>query len=133
MVACSRGAVPARQAAPQPEIADMRTIETVDPRPAFIDPPPVLSDEAPPPKPKGTPWQPSQVVVMTPEDERVRALLPFSPAIGMDPVNGDKISIRATTPTLEFKGRIYYFTNEENKRTFTANPEQFTKQGFTKL
>jgi YHS domain-containing protein len=63
----------------------------------------------------------------------VRAALPFSPAIAMDPVNGDKISIRANTPTFEYKERIYYFTNEENKRTFTANPDQYTKQGFTKL
>jgi YHS domain-containing protein len=79
------------------------------------------------------PWEPKQPVVMTPDDERVRAALPFSPAIAMDPVNGDKISIRANTPTFEYKERIYYFTNEENKRTFTANPDQYTKQGFTKL
>ena len=63
----------------------------------------------------------------------VHAVLPFSPAIAMDPVNGDKISIRASTPTLDYKGRYYYFTNEENKRVFVANPDQYTKQGFTKL
>jgi YHS domain-containing protein len=131
-IACARGRSAAPAAATQ-QVAEMKTIETVDPRPTVIDPPPVLQDEAPPPQPKQMPWEPPQVVVMTPEDEKVRAALPFSPAIAMDPVNGDKISIRATTPTFEYKGRIFYFTNEENRRTFIANPDQFTKAGFTKL
>src|ERR1051326_7067572 len=51
--------------------------------------------------------------------------LPFSPAIALDPVSGQKISIRATTPTAELKGRMYYFESEENKRTFIANPVQY--------
>jgi YHS domain-containing protein len=115
------------------ELAGMQTIESVDPRPKVVDAPLVLSDEAPPPKPKQLPWQPPVVVVLTPEDEKVRAALPFSPAIAMDPVNGDKISIRAATPTFEYKGRVYYFANEENKRMFAANPEAATKGGYTKL
>ena len=131
-LSCARGSSTAQPAAPQ-QVAEMRTIETVDPRPVIIDPPPVLQDEAAPPKPTGMPWEPKQPVVMTPDDERVRSALPFSPAIAMDPVNGDKISIRANTPTFDYKDRIYYFTNEENKRIFTANPDQYTKQGFTKL
>ncbi|HVR40363.1 MAG TPA: hypothetical protein VMU84_14800, partial [Thermoanaerobaculia bacterium] len=78
---------------------EMRTVESEDPRPAVMDPPQVLQDEAPPPKPKGQPWETPTPVVMTPEDEKVRAELPFSPAIAMDPIDGSKISIRATTPT----------------------------------
>ena len=135
--ACGRSSTARQQAIAQaePTAAEIRTIENVDPRPKVIDPPPVLSDEAlaPPPKPKQLPWQPPQVIVLTPEDERVRAALPFSPAIAMDPVNGDKISIRAATPTVEYKGRIYYFTNEENKRIFATNPENAIKGGFIKL
>jgi len=131
-LSCARGRAPTQAAAPQ-QVAEMKTIETVDPRPVIIDPPPVLEDEAAPPKPTGMPWEPKTPVVITPDDERVRAALPFAPAIAMDPVNGDKISIRANTPTLEYKDRIYYFTNDENKRIFASNPEQYTKQGFTKL
>jgi YHS domain-containing protein len=61
----------------------------------------------------------------TPQDEAVRAALPFSPAIGLDPVSGQKISIRAATPTAELKGRTYYFQSEENKRAFMADPTQY--------
>ena len=131
-LACARGSAPKQAPAPE-QVADMKTIETVDPRPGIIDPPPVLQDEAAPPKPTGMPWEPPQPVILTEQDEKVRAALPFSPAIAMDPVNGDKISIRANTPIVEYKGKLYYFTNEENKRIFGANPEQYTKQGFTKL
>jgi YHS domain-containing protein len=136
LASCSGRSTTARQQAPaDPQLAEMRTIESVDPRPKVVDPPPVLSDEAlsPPPKPKQLPWQPPQVIVLSPEDDKVRASLPFAPAIAMDPVNGDKISIRAATPTYEFKGRIYYFSNEENRRTFIANPEQAIKGGYIKL
>jgi YHS domain-containing protein len=131
-ISCSRGG--AAPAAPQDtDVADMRTIESVDAAPKVVDPPPMLSDEAPPPKPKGMPWEPPQPVILTAEDEKLRAALPFSPAIAMDPVNGDKISIRASTPTLEYKGRIYYFSNDENKRSFAANPDALMKGPYTKL
>jgi YHS domain-containing protein len=110
--------------------AELRTIDSAPPRSAQLDPPPVLSDEAPQPKPKTVAENP---VVLTPEDEKLRAQLPFSPAIAMDPIDGSKISIRAVTPTFEYKGKIYYFTNEANKRTFAANPEGILKGGYTKL
>lgn len=113
--------------------AELRTINSVPPNPSVIDPPPVLSDEAPPPKPKALPWEAPKAVVFSPEDEQVRASLPFSPAIAMDPIDGGKISIRAATPTFEYKGKIYYFTNETNKRMFAANPEAYLKGGFMKL
>ena len=115
---------------PQPKAASqaqMQTIDNSDPRPVVIDPPPVLKDEAAPPKPIGQPWEPKQPVPLTADDEKVRAALPFAPAIGMDPVDGSKISILARTPTLEYKGHIFYFSSEENKRTFAANPDQYMK------
>jgi YHS domain-containing protein len=93
---------------------DMKTIDTADVRPTVMDPPPVLTEEAPPPK-------------------ALRASLPFAPAIGMDPVDGSKISIRATTPMTEYKNKIFYFSSEENKRTFASNPEQYSKGPFSHL
>ena len=117
----------------QQQLAEMKTIETVDPRPAVIDPPLLLQDEAAPPKPLGQPWEPPRPVELTPEDEALRASLPFTPAIAMDPVAGSKISITAKTPIFEFKGRLYYFESEENKRAFTANPSSFLTGKFTRL
>ena len=131
-VACSRASAPAARTA-EPQVSQMQTIESVDPRPKVVDPPPMLSDEAPPPKPKVQPWETPTPIVLSPEDEKLRAGLPFSPAIAMDPVDGSKISIRATTPMLEYKNKIYYFSNEANKQIFAANPEQALKGGFMKL
>ncbi len=119
--------------AEQAQVAEMKTIETVDPRPVVIDPPPFLEDEAAPPKPLGQPWEPARPVELTAEDEKMRAALPFTPAIAMDPVAGSKISITAKTPMFEFKGRLYYFESEENKRVFAANPQSFLTGKFTRL
>lgn len=113
--------------------AELRTINSVPPNPTVLDPPPVLSDEAPPPKPKALPWETPKAIVFSPEDEQVRASLPFSPAIAMDPIDGGKISIRATTPTFEYKGKIYYFSNEASKQLFAASPETYLKGGYMKL
>jgi YHS domain-containing protein len=129
--ACARSGAPPQEAPAQ--AAAIKTIENVDPRPAVLEPPAVLQDEAPPPKPKGMPWEPPQPVILSPEDEKLRASLPFSPAIAMDPVDGSKISIRATTPNLEYKGKIYYFSSEANRRVFQSNPEQAIKGGFMKM
>lgn len=118
---------------PPVQTANIQTINTVRPVPATLDPPPMLQDEAPAPKPKALPWETPTPIVFSPEDEKLRASLPFSPAIAMDPIDGGKISIRATTPTFEYKGKIYYFTNEENRRAFAANPEQYLKGGFLRL
>ncbi len=111
----------------------MQTINTVQAVPAPLDPPAMLNDEAPPPKPKVMPWETPTPIVFSPEDERLRASLPFSPAIGMDPIDGSKISIRATTPTFEYKGKIYYFSSEQNKQAFAANPEMYLKGGYMRL
>jgi YHS domain-containing protein len=113
--------------------AQMQTINNVRPAPSPLDPPPMLQDEAPPPKPKAVPFQTQVPIVFSPEDEKVRAALPFSPAIAMDPIDGSKISIRAATPTFEYKGKIYYFSSEENRKLFSANPEQYLKGGFLRL
>ncbi len=131
-LACARTTVPPQQtAALQP--SEMRTIESVESRPKVNDPPPMLQDEAPPPKPIGLPWEKKQAVELTPEDEKVRAALPFSPAIAMDPIDGSKITIRATTPTVEYKGKIYYFSSEANKKQFDSNPEAVLKGGMMRL
>ena len=127
-------ALAACDSAPPPvQASNIQTINTVRPVPATLDPPPMLQDEAPPPKPKALPWETPTPIVFSPEDEKLRASLPFSPAIAMDPIDGGKISIRATTPTFEYKGKIYYFTTEANKNAFAANPEQYLKGGYMKL
>ncbi|MCU1349466.1 MAG: hypothetical protein JWO56_2496 [Acidobacteria bacterium] len=107
---------------------DIKTIDSTDPRPVVIDPPPVLADEGPAIKPKNQPGAFADAPApLTEKDEQVRAALPFVPAIAMDPVNGSKVSIRADTPTLEYKGHIYYFSSPGNMAEFRANPEQFMK------
>jgi YHS domain-containing protein len=115
------------------EVAQMRTVDSVPPAPASLEPPPMLTDEAPPPKPKTMPWETPTPIVFTPEDEKLRASLPFSPAIAMDPIDGAKISMRAATPTFEYKGKIYYFSSEANRNTFKANPEAVIKGGLMRL
>lgn len=114
-------------------IADVKTLDSVDPKPVVIDPPPTLGDQAPAPKPKLMPWEEDKSIPLTPADEQLRASLPFSPAIAMDPIDGSKISIRATTPTFEYKGKIYYFSSESNKSAFAANPAEYLKGSLTKL
>ena len=123
----------ARPAGTQTASIDVATIHTTPPKPAVLEPPPMLLDEAPPPKPKALPWETPKAIVFSPEDEKLRASLPFTPAIAMDPIDGSKISIRATTPTYEYKGKIYYFQNEANKQVFVGSPEEALKGGFMKL
>lgn len=129
LIACDAQQQPVRT-----QSAGVATINTVTPRPAPLEPPPMLSDEAPPPKPKAlNQWHTPEPVILTPEDEKVRGALPFTPAIAMDPVDGSKISIRATTPMLEYEDKIYYFSTEENKRMFSANPKEALKGGYMRL
>jgi YHS domain-containing protein len=128
------GAPPKETHVPEPGAkSEMKTIDSADVRPAIMQPPPMLTEEAPPPKPKENVAQADAPPPPTPQDEAMRAALPFAPAIAMDPVDGSKISIRASTPTTEYKNKLFYFANEANKRTFTANPEQFTKGVFSHL
>lgn len=113
--------------------SEMVSIHSVPPRPAPLVPPPMLLDEAPPPKPKVLAWEIAKPIVFSPEDEKVRSALPFSPAIAMDPIDGSKISIRAATPTFEYKGKIFYFSTEANKSQFASNPEAVLKGGLMRL
>jgi YHS domain-containing protein len=126
-VACSRSS-PTRRVARS--ASDVQTIDNTPPAPAAITPPPVLTDEGPPPKAPGNVATSDAPPPPTPQDEAVRASLPFAPAIALDPVDGSKISIRATTPTAEYKGHIFYFSSEANKRTFLASPDQYLKGAF---
>jgi len=129
-LAASCAKAPARGQARPPRPANMQTIDSTTPQPAPLQQPPILTDEAPPPKSTTNLAQADAPPPPTPQDEAVRAALPFSPAIGLDPVDGQKISIRATTPTFELKGRVFYFSSEENKRAFAANPQQYLKGPF---
>ena len=128
--ACDAGRQPAGA---QQAGAQMQTIGT-NVQPAQLQAPPMITDEAPPPKPKPLhQWHTPEPIIFSPEDEKLRASLPFSPAIAMDPIDGSKISIRATTPTFEYKGKIYYFSTQENYNTFRANPEATLKGGMMRL
>jgi YHS domain-containing protein len=129
---CGGSSKPSR-AAQSGKHSDMKTIDSADVRPAVMDPPPVLTEEAPPPKLKDNLAQADAPPPPTPQDEALRASLPFAPAIGMDPVDGSKISIRASTPVTEYKNKIFYFSSEENKRIFLSNPEQYSKGPFSHL
>lgn len=132
MLACSEPARSTHPVQPAATKAEIQTIDSTEPRPAVMQPPPVLPDEAPAPKPLNL--SPNQEVpVLTPQDEHVRAQLPFAPAIALDPVGGLKISIRANTPTAEYKNHLFYFSSEENKRMFLAAPDQYMKGVFGHL
>lgn len=133
IAACGRSTPRTRQAA-QPSA--IQTVDSVPPSPAVIQPPPTLTDLGPAPK-TGTdvvqPGTTATVAPPTPQDEALRASLPFAPAIAMDPVDGSKISIRANTPTAEYKGHLFYFSSEANKRAFLASPDQYMKGAFARL
>lgn len=120
-------------AAPAKASSEMRTIDTGDVHPAIIDAPPTVTDIGPAPKPKANVAQADAPPPPTAEDEALRNNLPFAPAIAMDPVDGSKISIRANTPMVDMKNRIYYFSSDANKKIFLANPDQFTKGLFSHL
>jgi YHS domain-containing protein len=138
LAACSRPATstpaaPERTAAAVTESTntDIQTIDNADTRPAVMEPPPTLTDEGGN-APKATVGiiQSDAPPPPLPADERLRANLPFAPAIGLDPVDGSKISIRAATPTCEYKGKTFYFNSEENKRTFLSKPDGYLKGVF---
>ena len=113
---------------------EVQTIDNAEMKPIVFDPPPILTDEGTPPT-KSTVGvaQPDAPPPPTPQDEALRASLPFAPAIAMDPVDGSKVSIRTSTPMLDLKNKVYYFSSEENKRLFVASPETYMKGAFSHL
>src|SRR3954453_19275851 len=126
------GGKPKTTATPKPK-SEMRTIDSSNFRPTTVGQPPMLPNEPPPNKPPPGLAQADAPPPPTPQDEALRASLPFTPAIAMDPVDGSKISIRASIPTVEYKNKLYYFANEDHKRAFQGNPEQYTKGLFSHL
>jgi len=58
-------------------------------------------------------------------DQEEDVPLPFEPPISMDPVDGSKVSIRRTTPSTEYGGKIYHFSSEDNLRLFLEDPEKY--------
>jgi YHS domain-containing protein len=131
ILAACRQSAPARPHAAA-GMSDVRTIENTPTPAAAVQPPTTLADEAPAPNPVNLTTT-ANPVVLTPADEKLRAALPFAPAIALDPVDGSKLSIRSTTPTFAYQGRIYYFTSEANRRLFAGNPEQYAKGRFAHL
>ncbi len=129
LLACHQ-ASKARPAQPKPAV-EMQTIDSVDLSRNVLDPPPTLTDVGPAIKIK--PNQQGETEQLNARDEAVRASLPFTPAIAMDPVDGSKISIRADTAMVDFKGRIYYFGSAENKAKFVADPQTYMKGAFSHL
>ena len=127
LCACPRSAPRAQKASTANEV---HTVDSSDPRPAVIEPPPVLTDEGPAPKAKGGVLSEDAPPPPTAQDEALRASLPFAPAIALDPVDGSKISIRSGTPMADYKGHFFYFSSEATKRTFVASPDQFLKGAF---
>ncbi len=127
VISCTRSATRPRVTR---AASDVETIDTTQPQPAPLSPPPVLTDEGPPPKPLGNVQTADAPPPFTPQDDAIRAAMPFAPAIALDPVDGGKISIRANTPNAEYKGHVFYFSTEANKRTFLASPDQYLKGSF---
>ena len=123
---CARSSAAPRQR----PASDVQTIDSADVRPTVMEPPPVLTDEGPAPKPKTDVATADAPPPPTPQDEALRASLPFAPAIALDPVSGNKISIRSDTLTYEYKGRIYYFSSADSRRQFAAAPDQYLKGVF---
>jgi YHS domain-containing protein len=114
----------------QPEIV---TIEKAPAKMAVVEVPPHVDEEVAPVIPKNI------VNLTSAERERIqeaavaeRVVLPFAPAIAMDPVDGQKVSIRKHTPTFEHKGKIYYFTSEGNRKLFMSTPDTYTKGSLAK-
>jgi YHS domain-containing protein len=112
---------------------EIRTIENTEPRLMPREPVPstdtVLTPPAAPQRSDAsaaTGTQPPEL----PGDARIP--LPFEPPIAMDPVDGSKVSIRASTPVTEYENKIYYFSSAGNKQRFLGSPDEFLTGRFTR-
>jgi YHS domain-containing protein len=114
--------------APPPAATDgIQTLENNGVRVMPVDPPPMISEQDTLPKPKPLVSVPGAKPEPTFDESSKLIELPFAPAIAMDPVNGDKVSIRSDTPMLEYKNHVYYFSGADTRAEFAQNPDGYSK------
>jgi YHS domain-containing protein len=114
-----------------------RSVQTIENSPAKIRPvevPPTIDENAAPTPKAVTDTTGAAVPAGDSRDEALarKMELPFAPAIAMDPVDGSKVSINTTTPTVDYKHKLYYFISEDNRKEFLANPDQYLKGTFVR-
>ena len=116
------------------QAVEMRTINNTPPQPLPPEPSPELDGyvaEVPLPLPDVAPAGEDVVdpandtAAMERQMEARTIKLPFAPAIAMDPVDGQKVSITPQTLTVEYKNKIYYFNSAANRAAFSASPDQY--------
>lgn len=44
------------------------------------------------------------------------------------PVDGMRLKVTENTPATEYRGKTYYFCNEQDKQTFLQDPERYAKE-----
>lgn len=122
-------AVACQQQEPVTKSEDMQTIENVHSGSLPVETTPTLEEQVVLPSTTSiAPGDTKKTAAQAKEEALTRRMdLPFAPAIAMDPVDGQKVSITTLTPTTEYKDKIYYFSNDANRRQFLSNPEPFAK------
>ena len=48
------------------------------------------------------------------------------------PVDGMRMKVTENTPATEYRGKTYYFCNEQDKQTFLQDPERYVKRQSTR-
>jgi YHS domain-containing protein len=48
------------------------------------------------------------------------------------PVDGMRMTVQENTPATEYRGKTYYFCNEQDKRIFLQDPERYVKRQSTR-
>lgn len=121
--------VACQQQEPATQPQEMRTIENVQGAAVPIEPQQSLEEVVPVPAASTTASGADRKTAAQAKEEALtrRMDLPFAPAIAMDPVDGQKVSITTLTPTTEYKDKIYYFSSDANRREFLAHPDGFVK------
>jgi YHS domain-containing protein len=115
------------------EPQEIRTIENVPARLRPIDPPQQIDFTVTRPLSPEALRAESIAAEDDPEErptDKWTTNLPFAPHIAMDSVDGSKIAITRDTPIAEYKGRIFYFNSEANRREFIRNPENYLSGPF---
>src|SRR5687767_6917889 len=98
------------------EGVEIRTIENTPVVLAGLEPPPTVEEQSALPKaqPAEGETKPSPKTPQSDAELLAKMALPFAPAIAMDPVDGSKISISTTTPVIEYRNKLYYFSSTKN-------------------